>query len=284
MTELSPIPSYALFGETKGFPDVLHCERIKDRAPDHAWHIAPHRHAQLAQVLYIFSGGGTANIDGDRFALTQGSVVFIPPRMVHSFDFAPNTQGMVQSFPIAILHSIGPVNAEVAQALTKPTVGRAAGPLIALMTQLETVAAQTGAPFRAQIAVGLGHAVLASIAAWGATQNRSNDAPQDDRLSRLDQLIGNPDSAGWTAKDFASTLGISTGHLSRLCRAAKGLSATAYIEARHVEEACRMLAFTRLTVAEVGYRLGFTDPSYFSRRFRTVQGVTPSQYRQQFVT
>ena len=77
MTELSPIPSYALFGETTGFPDVLHCERIKDRAPDHAWHIAPHRHAQLAQVLYILSGGGTANIDGDRFALTQGSVVFI---------------------------------------------------------------------------------------------------------------------------------------------------------------------------------------------------------------
>ncbi|MCP3882793.1 MAG: helix-turn-helix transcriptional regulator, partial [Sulfitobacter sp.] len=29
---------------------------------------------------------------------------------------------------------------------------------------------------------------------------------------------------------------------------------------------------------------GFADPSYFSRRFRTVQGVTPSQYRQQFVT
>ncbi|HBM41366.1 MAG TPA: AraC family transcriptional regulator, partial [Sulfitobacter sp.] len=139
-------------------------------------------------------------------------------------------------------------------------------------------------PFRAQIAVGLGHAVLASIAAWGTTQNRRNDAPQDDRLSRLDQLIGDPDSAGWMAKDFASTLGISTGHLSRLCRAAKGLSATAYIEARHVEEACRMLAFTRLSVAEVGYRLGFADPSYFSRRFRIVQGVTPSQYRQQFVT
>ncbi|MEH6674531.1 MAG: helix-turn-helix domain-containing protein [Sulfitobacter sp.] len=283
MTKLSPIPSYALFGETKGFPDVLHCERIKDRAPDHAWHIAPHRHARLAQVLYILSGGGTANIEGDRFALTQGSVVFIPPRMVHSFDFTPNTQGMVQSFPIAILHSIGPLNAELGKALSKPTVGRAAGTLVALMTQLETVTAQTGAPFRAQIAVGLGQAVLSSIAAWGTTQ-QDGSAPLDDRLSRLDQLISDPASAGWTAKDFAGSIGVSTGHLSRLCRAAKGQSATAYIEARHVEEACRMLAFTRLSVAEVGYRLGFADPSYFSRRFRTVQGVTPSQYRHQFAT
>jgi len=62
------------------------------------------------------------------------------------------------------------------------------------------------------------------------------------------------------------------------------LSASAYIEAHIIQEACRLLAFTQLSVAEVGYRLGFADPSYFSRRFRAVQQETPSVYRQRFVT
>ena len=44
-------------------------------------------------------------------------------------------------------------------------------------------------------------------------------------------------------------------------------------------EACRLIAFTRLPVAEVGYRLGYADPPYFSRRFRLRMGETPSAYR-----
>ncbi|WP_239017514.1 AraC family transcriptional regulator [Paenirhodobacter huangdaonensis] len=35
-------------------------------------------------------------------------------------------------------------------------------------------------------------------------------------------------------------------------------------------------------MAEIGYRLAFDDPAYFSRRFRAVRGLTPSDYRAQF--
>ena len=46
-----------------------------------------------------------------------------------------------------------------------------------------------------------------------------------------------------------------------------------------MEEACRLLAFTALPVSQVGYRLGYGDPSYFTRRFTRLQGQTPSAYR-----
>lgn len=72
------------------------------------------------------------------------------------------------------------------------------------------------------------------------------------------------------------------GHLNRLCQAALGTSASRHIEALTMTEARRLLAFTRLTVAEVGYRLGFADPSYFSRRFRAETGESPSAYRARF--
>ncbi len=282
MERLLKIPNYTLFGETGAFPDVVHCEHIKDRAPDHGWHIAPHRHAQMSQVFYLQAGHARAVIDGEGFDLGDDMVLYVPAQAVHSFQFAPQTQGMVHSFPLTILGSIGPASSDIAQALAHRIIACASADLIALMALLDNALSDNG-PFRAQTAVALAHAVLASVARLTELAPDDPRTTPSQRLGQLDQLIGTHQGEGWTAGDYAKALGLSTGHLNRLCRAAKGVSASAYIEGSVVLEACRLLAFTQLPVAEVGYRLGFSDPSYFSRRFRSVQGETPSQYREHFV-
>lgn len=270
-----------MFGETEAFPDVVHCEHIKDRAPHHGWRIEPHRHAQLVQVFYIQSGCARAVVDGRILDLGDNALLFVPALTVHSFDFAPQTQGMVQSFPMSILRSVGPVSATLTDALSRPIVATPDASLVALLTRLDA-SLRSSAPFRSQVAVGLAHAVLAATASLAGDDEGTGKGLQDPRLDRLDRLIGSAQAAGWRASDYAAEMGMSTGHLSRLCRTAKGLSASAYIEACLLQEACRLLAFTQLSVAEIGYRLGFPDPSYFSRRFRMGHGETPSLYRHRF--
>lgn len=283
MMNLPTIPEYMLYGETDAFPDVVHCEHIKDRAPDHGWRIAPHRHAQLAQVFFIQTGHATSVVDGQEFELSDNQLFYVPAQAVHSFAFAPNTQGMVQSFPISVLRSIAPANDEVVRALSLPFVTMPDAKLLTLMTLLDTTLAD-GGPYRTQTALGLAHAVLSITAALNPNPHGPAGTKRDRRLAQLDQLISDPQTAGWRVQEYAAKMGLSTGHLSRLCRAANGLSASAYIEAHIIQEACRLLAFTQFSVAEVGYRLGFTDPSYFSRRFRAVQQETPSVYRQRLVS
>ncbi|WP_207101751.1 helix-turn-helix transcriptional regulator, partial [Paracoccus shandongensis] len=63
---------------------------------------------------------------------------------------------------------------------------------------------------------------------------------------------------------------------------ATGQGATRHIETVLMTEARRLLAFTRLPIAEIGHRLGFDDPPYFSRRFRVATGQSPSEYRGRF--
>jgi transcriptional regulator GlxA family with amidase domain len=46
-----------------------------------------------------------------------------------------------------------------------------------------------------------------------------------------------------------------------------------------VEEARSLLLNSNLSIAEVGWQVGFQNPSVFSRCFRTLAGVTPRQYR-----
>jgi AraC-like DNA-binding protein len=48
-----------------------------------------------------------------------------------------------------------------------------------------------------------------------------------------------------------------------------------------IETACRMLVGGNATVNEIAHRLGFTDSANFSRAFRRLTGLTPSDYREE---
>ncbi|MBF9030018.1 helix-turn-helix domain-containing protein [Rhodobacterales bacterium HKCCE3408] len=280
MTADGSIPVFTLFGETAQFPDILHCERIADRAPAHGWEITAHRHAQMAQLLVIEDGAVSARLDDEEIRLTGGMAIFLPAQVVHAFRFAPETAGWVLSFPLAVLRSAGPDAAGVADALARPwhgDVDEDLGDLVALLTRTMT---RTGS-FRAERAVGLAHALLARLA---GTIPVGDAAPADPRMARLDALVADHMGDAWQVSDYARALSVSTGHLSRLCRNAAGLGAKAYVEQAILEEAARMLAFTQLPVSEIGYRTGFSDPSYFSKRFRAARGISPTGYRALFVS
>ena len=75
---------------------------------------------------------------------------------------------------------------------------------------------------------------------------------------------------------------MSVRQLYRVCAAAQ-LSLEQWIISQRLECARAELAAPRSrdrSIAVVARRWGFTDPSYFSRRFRATFGLTPSEWRQ----
>jgi AraC-like DNA-binding protein len=46
-----------------------------------------------------------------------------------------------------------------------------------------------------------------------------------------------------------------------------------------MQKASQQLDFTTRSVKEIAFNLGFDDPYYFSKRFRTIIGVSPKKYR-----
>jgi two-component system response regulator YesN len=51
-----------------------------------------------------------------------------------------------------------------------------------------------------------------------------------------------------------------------------------FIARRRMLEARRLLDRGDLLVKEVAYRVGFGDPNYFSRRFKSFVGISPTGY------
>jgi signal transduction histidine kinase/DNA-binding response OmpR family regulator len=89
----------------------------------------------------------------------------------------------------------------------------------------------------------------------------------------------NLDNSSLSVEDVAARLGISRVQLYRKVKAVLGTSVTDFIQGIRLTKARQQLLDTELTIAEVGYRLGFSSPSYFSSSFRAKYHISPSEFR-----
>jgi len=77
----------------------------------------------------------------------------------------------------------------------------------------------------------------------------------------------------------AQDLGVSTEHLCRVLKRHTGLTFVTLLRRTRVRAACRLLQTTTLSMKEIASRAGFSSASRFDRDFKTVCGVSPSEYR-----
>ncbi|WP_221391078.1 helix-turn-helix transcriptional regulator [Dyadobacter sp. NIV53] len=76
----------------------------------------------------------------------------------------------------------------------------------------------------------------------------------------------------------AKTAGMSEPKLRKLFKQTFGKGVFEYYQSARMQEAARLLKEKRLAVSEVGYQLGFTNLSHFSRVFEQYMGTKPKKY------
>jgi len=79
-------------------------------------------------------------------------------------------------------------------------------------------------------------------------------------------------------KDLAVSVQMSPSKLKRLFKQIFGNSIFSYYQEFRMKEAARLLKDEKLSVSDVGYKLGFTNLSHFSRVFKEHIGMKPKQY------
>jgi AraC family L-rhamnose operon transcriptional activator RhaR/AraC family L-rhamnose operon regulatory protein RhaS len=80
---------------------------------------------------------------------------------------------------------------------------------------------------------------------------------------------------------LAAIARMSNRNFVRTFQAAMGNSPIAHLIQLRVNRAAALLCRTDQNVTEIAFQVGFNDGNYFSRQFRKLLGMTPSQYRQQ---
>lgn len=79
--------------------------------------------------------------------------------------------------------------------------------------------------------------------------------------------------------DFAEHLSVHVNHLNRSLKEITGKTTSQLIAERVTQEACVLLRHTKWNIAEVGFSLGFEEPSHFINFFRKNKDESPKAYR-----
>jgi len=78
---------------------------------------------------------------------------------------------------------------------------------------------------------------------------------------------------------FSEEAGLSRVQLFRKLKALTDLSPSEFIKTMRLKRAADLLAQGAGTVGDVAFRVGFSDPSYFTKAFQKQYGQTPSEYQ-----
>ena len=79
--------------------------------------------------------------------------------------------------------------------------------------------------------------------------------------------------------ELASDYKISQSLLRKIWAKYCSIPPAKYSMQLRMNEACRLMIETKLSIGDIAEKLNFQDPLYFSRKFRKEYGITASEYR-----
>jgi AraC family transcriptional activator of pobA len=283
------IPTYELYGEDDpaGSRFWVHCETIPARSALHHWEINLHRHERYFQILLVTGGSGDAVFDGEVARFEPVSIVTVPPAIGHGFRFSPDIDGHVFTFLASRLPVRPGEPNPLGRFLATPQITRLApeDPDAALVTThlLRVAAEWQGRLTGRTVLMETGLAAALALTARLAAQDRMETELADDndrRLEAFSSLLHREVRNHRPASFYADALGITPTHLNRVLKAKTGFGTQELVSQRLIDETQRELLFTPGSIKEVAFRLGFSDPAYFSRFFSRQTGMTPGAWRE----
>ncbi|OIQ31826.1 MAG: hypothetical protein BM562_06585 [Alphaproteobacteria bacterium MedPE-SWcel] len=239
--------------------------------------------------VLLVSGGGTFISDEVERDVSAPCLIWAPTGWSTRMSLAAGTRGVLIRMPERALGRALPtdvISAHVRQVvsrriflsdLDRPVIQA----LVALFDKIETELHEM-APGSETV---LHHCVsLLLIEIWRAAAPPVQAAePQLHRLSdSFLNLVELHLQNHWTVGEYARRIGVSRDRLNEAVRRAIGIPPHQHIQRRLMEEAKALLVTTDLQVAEVGYKLGFSDAAYFTRFFRRHEDLPPGQFRRHF--
>lgn len=285
MHESSQIPVFKIYEETLEWstPDLLHWEPLEDRCQLHHFKIRPHRHNDLVQIFYLQKGEIDAHLDGKRHALKAPCLLVVAAMCVHDFRVTSDVNGHVLSLTSPLTEKLGRELEFLNQQLKNTAIYPVAEDhhkvemlFEAIMEEYQTL--QMG---REQSLESLLKTLMIWIGRLGVTRaeleshlDRSNR-----HLTAFSQLVEMHYKTHQPIDNYARELNITAKHLNAICQQLTQKSSLHIIHQRLLLEAKRNLIYTAMTISEISYGLGFSEPAYFTRFFKRLAGIPPKEFR-----
>ncbi len=262
---------------------------LKGLLPSHigffpsAKHHRIHRPEGLDQAIfkYCVHGAGWCEVDDRRFDVGPGDLMVVPPQAPHAYGSSVARPWTVHWFH-AMGSELGLLLRELGVSTASPVVhlGRDAQ-LVRLLQDLEhTLEHDCAFPQLLYASQLLGHIVGLMIRLRRAHPTKAPAA--DQRVLRSAEEMTERLDLPLDVAQLASSANLSISHYAALFRRLVGSSPKSHFDHLRLHRAAALLLTTHETVQAIAQTMGYKDPLYFSRTFRRVHGVSPSEYRREY--
>ena len=130
------------------------------------------------------------------------------------------------------------------------------------------------------------HQLMALIYETGSVFRKYNDFQsiklnrKEDLTARFLDLLRLNVKSERSLQFYASSLSVTTGHLTKVIKQVIGKPAGELIDAAVITEAQILLGNPAISVAQAAEELQFSDQSFFGKYFKKHTGLSPSSYKQ----
>lgn len=230
------------------------------------------------EIIWFQKGSGTHYVDFNQYPIAPGTIFFISPGQIHSFDTKHDQEGYVLKICAELFDDFVSLSCVTVQDKDSAALEMLIG---AMQKELKK-----------EDSLGHREALHALVKLFVIMVRRSYaeinpSAPNPHKVSykaflNFRKLIEENYCRLHTVKDYASLLNVSSKTLTLYVNECSKYSPLELINNRIILEAKRLLRYSVLSVKEIAFRLGFEDPSYFAKFFKRLVKQSPADYRESF--
>lgn len=247
----------------------------------------PHKHDFYATFLFT-SGYGRHEIDYESYEIVPGSVFFLYPGQVHSWELSEDCNGYLFFHSLDFFEK-GNTGSKMndfpffQSNFTKKCFyfekqDAAEIEHLLVLLHLETKEKQWK---QQQMILSLLHQTYIKLNRYieNSSKINYNEVRHYQNLFlQFEQLVDKHFKIDKSATSYANKLHISQKHLSRIVKQMVMKTPTQLITERVVLEAKRMMHFSNMNFHEIALELGYEDYAYFTRIFKKYTGETPTSF------
>ncbi len=112
---------------------------------------------------------------------------------------------------------------------------------------------------------------------------RNTDTDSEDVIRRIQAYLLLDYQSKFVQSDYAEMFHISKEYMSRAFTKKYGKGMVAYLNTYRNQKAQELLRTTDAQIVDIGEQVGFSNPKYFLKQFKKDTGLTPAEYRKQFM-
>jgi len=247
----------------------------------------PHRHNYYT-VIWPLTATGKHIIDFREYPILPHHIFFVSPGQVHQIITNPAPTGYVILFTSEFLEK-NSIRNDFISNLRLFHKSDETPPLVLsdhLVSTLQPFAGQMLSAFHNQddlyfetIGAYLKLFLIECSRNYSSDTNTQNLEVGKTIVKHFKDIVEKHFAKWHQVREYAEALSVTPNYLNEVIKSAVNISAKDYIQDRIILEAKRMVIFTGKSGKEIGFDLGFEDPSHFSKFFKTNTGQSLQSFK-----